>query len=265
MKRQLLKTPHRSALEKRGSSKNRIASFFFRLTILIIWLALCGSIAAGEPSPDAAPYLPQQIFVIQRQGYIVAYDGQTRNASWVYEHLSQKAFDHKTIDRKSCHFKQDEKIPQPIRASLEDFRGSGYQLGHLCPFADCRGDSQAAAETFFLSNISPQKPQFNQGHWKKLEEWVRDLAARFTELHIITMPLYLPEGKRISYEIIGMSRVHVPTHFCKVIFAVGEKGIETFVYVLPNEAIAADVPLENFKTSLDAVERLSGRIFPIHP
>tara|TARA_B100001964_G_C13817459_1_gene415816 strand:- start:195 stop:395 length:201 start_codon:yes stop_codon:yes gene_type:complete len=51
-------------------------------------------------------------------------------------------------------------------ASLSEYRGSGYDRRYLCPAA-------AMSETFYMSNMSPQVPDFNRGAWKKLEGKVR--------------------------------------------------------------------------------------------
>ncbi len=230
------------------------------ITALLIWMTLCGS-ASTIPTPN--PYLPQSVFIIERQGYILAYDGRTRNAAWVYEHLTRDSLEIKNASRKQCHFKSDVSLPKHIRSSVDDYRGSGYQLGHLCPFADCRSSPNAAEETFILSNISPQTPALNQGVWKKLEEYLRDLVKKYPSLHIITLPLYLPKDRCVSYAILGTNNVAVPTHFCKVVFAEKEKGIDVFAYILPNSMIPNNLPLDHFKTTLEEVEKVSGVIFPL--
>ena len=231
------------------------------ITVLLIWITLSGS-ESGLAKPV---YLPQSVFIIQRQGYTLAYDGRNRNAIWVYEILKRESFEVKKAERKKCRFKADESLPAAIRASVDDYHGSGYQLGHLCPFADCRGCQAAAEETFILSNICPQAAQFNQGLWRKLEEHLRSLALNYSTLHIITLPLYLPKDRCISYAILGKHNVAVPTHFCKVVFAEKGEGTDVFAYILPNTIIPDDLPLDHFKTTVDEVEKASGVIFPYHP
>jgi endonuclease G len=65
-------------------------------------------------------------------------------------------------------FREDYKVTTGS-ASLSDFKGSGYDRGHLAPAGDMKWSSTAMSESFYMSNMSPQKPGFNRGIWKKLE------------------------------------------------------------------------------------------------
>jgi endonuclease G, mitochondrial len=228
------------------------------ILVSLIYACVFGLYGANH---QATSYLPKSIMIIEREGYTIAYDGRTRNAFWVYERLTRDSFEKKNVDRRRLHFKPDQMIPLPIRASLDDYRGSGLDLGHLCPFGDCRSKKSAAAETFILSNICPQVPQFNQGHWMKLEIQMREMAYCYQVLHIITMPLYLPLDGWVNYRTLGNNNVHVPTHFCKVIFAEKEGQVDVLAFVLPNAIIPEAVPMDSFKSTLEKVERLSGFVF----
>jgi endonuclease G len=227
---------------------------------LIFLAAVCSSLFCDDAG-TINPFIPKSCYVIQRQGYIVAYDGRTRNAFWVYERLTSESFEMKNADRKKIRFRSDKTIPEGIRASLEDYRGSGFDLGHLCPFADCRSNKKAADETFILSNICPQVHQLNQGLWMKLEVLLRELALQKKVLHIITIPLYVPLEGVIHYQTLGNNHVAVPTHLSKVVFIENEKGIDAMAYILPNADIPYDASLDSFKTTLEKVERLSGIVF----
>lgn len=110
--------------------------------------------------------LPVNFVDISRLGYSLKFDCRTKNASIVYEHLTSKNFENR-INRSKSKFKIDECIPKFFQNTLKDFRCSGYDRGHLAPAAN-------HSETFFLSNISPQNPNFNRGYWKKLEKHVRN-------------------------------------------------------------------------------------------
>jgi endonuclease G len=199
-------------------------------------------------------YFPQHSFLLHKEGFTISYDGRTKNAVWVYETLTKGDLS----ARKRCCFTIDRNLPEPVRSHLADFLESGYDRGHLCPYADRRDCS-----TYLLSNVSPQIPDFNQGLWKRLEEYVRSLTGRFDAVHVITLPLFLADAatRRVSYEVLGEHRVAVPTHFCKVIYA--EKGAQTevYVYVIPHRPLPKESPLALYRIGLDELERLSGIVF----
>ncbi len=126
--------------------------------------------------------------------------------------------------------------------------------------------------TFALSNMCPQVGDgFNRDYWAHFEDFCRRLTSFYPSVRIVTGPLYLPkrdaiDGKwKVSYEVIGHPpNVAVPTHFYKVIFAEdGNAGgnVSLGAFVLPNDIIPNDKPLQDFEVPIEAVERASGLEF----
>ncbi len=145
---------------------------------------------------------------------------------------------------------EDCAIPELFRSSLADYRKCGFDQGHMACAANHKGSAEEMKETFFLSNICPQSSQFNRGYWAKFERYVRDLTNYYEVVEVFTGALYLPkqdeDGKRwITYQVIGENDVAVPTQFFKVICLASD--FES--YILPNEAIDANMPLDVFKTT----------------
>lgn len=70
-------------------------------------------------------------------------------------------------------FQEDPSIPSAYRTTLSDYRGSGYDRGHLCPSADRLNSMDANGQTFYLSNMHPQHNRFNAYLWQKMESQVR--------------------------------------------------------------------------------------------
>lgn len=56
---------------------------------------------------------------------------------------------------------------------LSDYRGSGFNRGHICPSADRLNSQIANEQTFYLTNMHPQKYEFNGGLWGKMENKLR--------------------------------------------------------------------------------------------
>lgn len=211
-------------------------------------------------------HLPISEHFLHRDAYSLSYDGQHRQARWVYEHLTPEKLQG-IAEREQHEFQEDPSLPSLIRSSKADYAGSGFDRGHLCPAADARISDQAMKETFYLSNISPQSPLFNRGYWAKLEKHVRNLTKVYGSLHVFSGPLYLPyteaNGKKyVKYEVIGANNVGVPTHFFKMIFTESNSSWRLLeAYILPNESIDNKTPLESFLSSMEKIERLSGIIF----
>ncbi|KAL4218992.1 hypothetical protein ACF0H5_021576 [Mactra antiquata] len=198
--------------------------------------------------------------------FVLAYDRRTRNPHWVFEHLTPDKLPSKHgADRKYSNFFEDLKIHDKFRSLLKDYKYSGYDRGHMAAAGNHRHSQQAMDQTFTLSNISPQVGEgFNRGIWNNLEKYVRSIARKNRNTYVCTGPLYLPrkeaDGKTyVKYEVIGQSNVAVPTHFFKVVAIETNAGeFEILSFVLPNQPIQDDVPLKNFLTPLDAIERSAG-------
>ena len=72
------------------------------------------------------------------RNFVLSYDRRTRNANWVFEHLSA---DHLPVykkgggdvrpDRKDIEFFEDASIHQYFRSTNKDYLRSGYDRGHL--------------------------------------------------------------------------------------------------------------------------------------
>ena len=124
-----------------------------------------------------------------RTGYLLAHDPVRKTPFWVAEHLS-RAKASGTIERAN-NFQPDPNLNKGERAELMDYKGSGYDRGHMAPAGNMRWDQQAMSESFFLSNMVPQTGiGMNQGIWKDLEEKVRLWAISRGEIHIYTGPIY---------------------------------------------------------------------------
>ena len=79
----------------------------------------------------------------------------------------------------------DPKLPREKQPVLfEAFRG-GYQRGHQIPSAD-RYDYEANVQTFYGTNMTPQKGGLNGGVWADLETRVREWSYKFDTLYVVT-------------------------------------------------------------------------------
>ncbi|XP_059193066.1 endonuclease G, mitochondrial [Centropristis striata] len=202
-----------------------------------------------------------------RESYVTSYDPRTRTASWVIERLNPASISG-TSDRKHCDFKEDDSVHVFHRATNSDYRRSGFDRGHLAAAANHKWSQKAMEDTFYLSNVAPQDPHLNQVTWNNLEKHCRALTKHYLNVYVCTGPLYLPRAESdgrmfVRYQVIGRNHVAVPTHFFKVLILeqVGGRGVELRSYVLPNEPISEEVPLERFLVPIETIERAAGLTF----
>ena len=134
-------------------------------------------------------------------------------------------------------------------AALADYKRSGFDRGHLAPAASMTWSETIMSESFFLSNVSPQLPGFNQGIWRKLEEAVRKEAYQHEKLVVITGPLLEP-----NLPTIGPNRVSVPKAYFKVLLDITNPSIEGIAFLLDNKP--STNPLVTFAYTIDSLESI---------
>ena len=134
---------------------------------------------------------------------------QPNYATWI---LTRDMVQNATVSRKD-NFRPDPDVEES--ATPADYRGSGYDRGHIVPAGDMKHDADAMDRTFFMTNMSPQVGRLNSGSWKKLEDNCRSWAVRDSALVIVAGPILTD---RITRHI-GRTRVSVPSRYFKVILA----------------------------------------------
>lgn len=88
--------------------------------------------------------------------FVLSYDRRNRTPHWVFEHLTREDLVKKDVDRSLCSFKEDTSIHPFFRATNEDYKGSGYDRGHLAAAGNHRKSQHTCDQTFLLSNMAPQ-------------------------------------------------------------------------------------------------------------
>ena len=119
----------------------------------------------------------------------------------------------------------DKKLPrdkQPVlfngygSASTGDSDGGTqwYQRGHQLPSAD-RLNYADNVQTFYGTNMTPQKGELNEGIWAELEGRVRDWARQFDTLYVVT-GCVIKGSTEFAYDNEG-KKVTVPTGYYKAL------------------------------------------------
>ena len=177
--------------------------------------------------------------------YTLSYNEKHEQAEWVHYYLDKNRILGNT--ERTNNFRVDNKVSTGS-ASLADYKGSGYDRGHLAPAGDMKRDKISMSQSFLLSNISPQNASFNRGDWKKLESLVRAWAEN-NALYVTTAGIL-----ENDLTTIGFNRVSVPKRFYKIIY--NPKDQQMIAFLMPNEKITR--PLISYVVSVNMIETLTG-------
>lgn len=227
-----------------------------KLFYLFVILLLCSLLFVFAQHPSKLqgveiPVIHKQDLVIKHLGYTLSYNEKHEQANWVAYQLT--ADETRKVVSRSNDFEPDSSIPTGS-ANGDDYKGSGYDRGHLAPAADMGWSEQAMHESFYYSNMSPQVPGFNRGIWKELEEQVRQWAIDNQSIYVVTGPV-LAE----NLPTIGIDKVSVPRFYYKVLLDYTEPSLKGIGFIMPNAS--SDLPLRTFAVSIDSVEKVTGLDF----
>ena len=161
-------------------------------------------------------------------GFNVMYSGVSKTPLWVAEYLNPQRLSTKI--KREDNFHEETRVQQAHRALLTDYRGSGYDRGHMAPNGDMN-NTAAQYDSFSLANMVPQSPKNNQELWRKLEEAVRAIVTKqHRDAYVVTGPVF--EGKRLK--TIGQG-VIVPTAVYKAVY-LPKQGISGAYYAPNNDS-----------------------------
>lgn len=196
----------------------------------------------------AAPVNDEKI--LKREGYTVSYNRETRQPNYVVWLVTPGRLT--GTAKRSSSFFEDPELEEAEKSTLDDYRSSGYDRGHLCPAGDNKWSRTAMVESFLLSNICPQKHALNAGDWKELEEFCRSWVENSGgHLYIVAGPLFNDGNhKRLK------RHVRVPDKFFKILLCLDKNQEKAIAFIYNNDN--GQHPIDSYVHSIDEVEKISG-------
>jgi DNA/RNA endonuclease G (NUC1) len=222
-----------------------------------------GNTEFGEPT-DADP---SDDFIVRHEQFTASYNPNRGEPNWVSYDLDAAHFG--LEDRCDC-FTMDPDLPASFThlttADYTDagaFHGYGIDRGHMTRSFDRTTGSLDNARTYLLSNVVPQASDMNQGPWAILENDLGDQArVQGREVYIITGPA----GNKGTLKNEG--KIVIPTSTWKVAVIlphdhgladiVDYRDLEVIAVNMPNEPGIRNVDWNTYRTTVDAIEALTG-------
>ncbi len=185
--------------------------------------------------------------IVEHTYYTISYSEPNEQAEWVFYKLTDQML--MGTASRTDNFRADNLV-KTYSANPNDYSGSGYDRGHLCPAGDMAINTVAMSESFYMSNMSPQNPSFNRGIWKKLEGTVRNWAMNEKEIYVTTGPVF-----RDNLGTLPNCGVTVPGYYYKVVYDPTDE-VKMIALVLPNKKGVKQLP--DYVVSVDYVESITG-------
>ncbi len=140
-----------------------------------------------------------------------------------------------------------------------DYRGSGYDRGHIMASADRLYSRTANEQTFYYSNITPQVNSFNAGIWLELENTLRNYWGRSNTFRDT---LYVVKGGTIREDqitgTIGKSQIVVPKYNYMAVLSKKADTYKSIAFWFENRKYNEPYRLNEHAVSVKELEELTG-------
>lgn len=193
---------------------------------------------------------------LNRQSYSLNNNGSTKFANWVAYKITKET----PASGRPRNWKTDPDVPAEETLSPADYSGASVALkidrGHQANLASMGGVSDWQTLNY-LTNITPQKADLNQGAWARLEDQERNLskAPDVEAVYVATGPLY---EKNIG-SLPGTNKVHtIPSGYWKVIFTGSTPANGLYAAFIMEQSTPRSASFCDFQVTVEEIEERSG-------
>ena len=205
---------------------------------------------------------PNSNDLVIRQIYALSSNDATKLADWVAYLITRETIG--TSESLNRNWKKDPDLDddETLEPDPDDYKGANRQIktdrGHMAPRASFAG-TVFWSDTNYLSNITPQRSDLNQGAWLDLENAERELTWRRGEVWVLVGTLYEKDEDPLP----GADEPHkVPSGYWKVISLESGK-MAGFIF---DQELDRDANHCDQIQPLQEIERRSGlNLFPNAP
>lgn len=196
---------------------------------------------------------------LKRQAYTLNNNGSTKFANWVSYRITKES----SASGRPRNWKTDPDVPAGETLDPVDYNGANVALkidrGHQANLASMGGvpDWQTLN---YLSNITPQKSDLNQGPWARLEDQERSLSKdpSVDQVFVVTGPLY----EHYVGTLPGTNKVHtIPSGYWKIIFVGNSPENGLYASFVMNQETPRDANFCAYQVTVAQIEERTGLMF----
>jgi endonuclease G len=182
---------------------------------------------------------------------ILANNADTKFADWVAYRIARDTLGHHCART----WQRDPDIRADTTLAPDDFKGIREiqsDRGHQAPLASLCG-SPYWPEADFLSNITPQRTNLNEGAWERLENAERSLIGRgFEQVYSVTGPLFEREMAPLPHAHV---KAEVPSGYWKIVSVKDQEGVVRVAAFIMDQEIGRETNYCSTGVTVGEVER----------
>lgn len=217
--------------------------------------------------------------------FCTEFDTSKKSQRWscyaVYKSNNLKGWNRKnweknpSWDGKTWHgdpFQIDPEIPANLQPSIKEFGSSSlpsegityFQRGHIVASEDRICSKDVNGQTFYMTNMQPQRGEFNTGIWEKMEERIRSFLTynMSTQATYANDTMYVCKGGTIdkSEQILGYTknRFIVPKYFFAAVMIKNKSGHKAIGFWFEHKVYPSTEKLSAHIVNIAKLEELTG-------
>lgn len=190
--------------------------------------------------------------------FSLEYDKSKKHSRWVafrFDNLTKL----QNVGRVDA-FDTDPSISAEYQRVQADFGKKGYDRGHICASADRLYSQEVNEQTFYYTNMSPQRNSFNIGIWLTLEgqvqSWGRSCTSSDT-LYVVKGGTIDKEDQIKGYIDNDRSKPIPKYYYMALLFKKGE-SFKAIAFWMEHTDTQKSLKLSDYALSIDELEEKTG-------
>lgn len=192
-----------------------------------------------------------------QRSFTMFYDSDVKFAYWIAFPQHPYYFG---STKRTDSWGYDPDLPTSWQPLLSSSYKNNYSRGHQVASSDRTRSRRLNAQTFYYSNMTPQKQDFNGGIWLKLERAVQDLSKSTQDtIYLVTGAGIYDMSKMKSTTTKSNQKTPVPDYYYKLLARKVNGKYHTIGYLMDHFGSSGD--FRSYKKTVKEIEEITGFTF----
>lgn len=213
------------------------------------------------------PQSENKLIIAEHSALVIGFNESYRLAEWTFHQLLPDVIDGGIT--RSNDFRPDPKLENKTAIEADyfikkdkgdgkfNYDGFGFDRGHLAPSADFRWSEQGLSQSYYYSNMTPQRPGFNRESWADIENTLRSIVENNPQRYFVLTGPVLHDSLPVIER--SVNQIPIPALHYKIIVDLESDNPKGMAFLMPNKK--CEKPVYEYVVSIDSVEVLTGLNF----